>query len=70
VTECEYCRLPIRPDDGNVVRKVSCWAENSKTGKPTKIIADTVVDFQLYLHRHCLDSYLRGGSVNEQTTMF
>jgi len=69
VTECEYCRLPIKIDAPGIVRKISCWAENSKAGKPTKIDNDTVVDFQLYVHRHCLDSYLRRGGI-EQTSMF
>jgi len=49
---CLYCREELRTDAPNVVRRITCWAENNKTGKPSKILSPAV-DLQQFAHRVC-----------------
>jgi hypothetical protein len=64
---CEFCGLQMDVNASNVMRKISCWAQNNTSGKPAKIVDP--VDFRMYVHSFCYDGYMRGGSV-EQNALF
>jgi len=64
---CEHCGLQMDVNASNVMRKISCWAQNNTSGKPAKIVDP--VDFRMYVHSFCYESFMRGHSA-EQQTMF
>jgi hypothetical protein len=55
VTEkCIYCGELLRIDSPSVMRKITCWAENNKSGRPAKIASP--VDLRQYAHRICFET--------------
>jgi len=67
---CEYCGIAIRIDAAGLMRKATCWLENTTAGKFGK--AHEVVEHQMYAHRHCLGPLLRGSTAEqgEQDSLF
>lgn len=61
---CDYCGDEVRPDSPGLLRKISCWAENSKSGRPTKILES--VDLGFYAHRICHEMRRRGGATQDK----
>jgi hypothetical protein len=67
---CEYCGIRMQLEQPGVMRKATCWLENSSTGKYGK--AHEVVEHRMYAHRHCLGPLIRGGTPEggEQDSLF
>ncbi len=67
---CEYCDIPMRLDHPGLMRRATCWIENNAAGKYGKV--HEVVEHRLYVHRHCLGPYMRGGTPEggEQDSLF
>jgi hypothetical protein len=51
---CVFCGEPVDTGQAGVYRKVICWAENTKYGKPGKIVQP--VDMQQWAHRICFQT--------------
>jgi ribonuclease HI len=52
--KCEFCGEELRIDSQGVFRKITCWAENNKSGRPGRIVSP--VDLRQYAHRICFES--------------
>lgn len=59
---CIFCGEEMRVDGAGVYRKITCWAENNKSGRPSKIVKP--VDLQQYAHRVCFETKGLGPAVS------
>lgn len=51
---CDICGEQLDTSGTGVVRKITCWAENNKSGRPSKI--REAVDLGMYAHRICFET--------------
>jgi hypothetical protein len=64
--QCDLCGEQLDTSGAGVVRKITCWAENNKSGRPSKIIEP--VDLGMYAHRICFE--LQKSPATNQNSLF